>query len=292
MLKTLIRMSSLLCFLAGISAINSTQAQTYQPWPGNQSNAQLNQMIKDLRQLVRRAEADRAADPTFLRDLKKLADKYQSGQNNAEQPSPETTTERVFFDDFGDGEFNANPTWKVSAGSWAIDRSGQNIGLVSKVGRPLSANNILGALLTPQGSSQNQYASIYSQTRIPAAFSIHLKLTSKDLFGALNISPYQGSSGQNSYRLVYKPGNGMELQLVQGQKAQSIGSFGGALNLEDGRLHDIIWTRDAYGRMTINVDNRKIISAADSSLQGDFSGILFINSGGAYWIRSVEISGQ
>lgn len=287
----------MILIMMGWNVIGSTplSAQNYQPWPGNQDRTQINNMIEELRRLITQAERDRAADPNFLQDLKRLAEKYQAqaqNGNNSNNNSSNQNIGRVFYDDFADGEFYANPSWKISAGSWSVDRSGQNIGLVSKIGRPLSANNILGALLAPQGSQQqNQYASIYSQVRVPQAFVMKIRMTSKDLFGALNISPYQGASGQNSYRLVYKPENGMELQLVQGQNAQTIGSSS-AFRLEDGKTHDILWTRDSYGRMAISVDNRKLIEAADSTLRGDFNGILLINSGGAYWIRSIEISGQ
>lgn len=268
--------------------VGGAQAQTYQPWPGNQQNtqAQMAQFITELRQLVRRAESDRAADPQFLSDLKKLADKYQAGAGTGAQSSG-----RVFYDDFADGEFYTNPVWKVSAGAWSVDRSGKNIGLVSKVGRPLDLNNVLGAILTPQGSTQAQYASIYSQVRIPGSFLLRMKVTSKDKFGALNVSPYQGASAQNSYRLVYRPGGGFDIQLVRGSNAQTLASSG-AVNLEDGKLHEVLWARDNYGRMSLSLDNRQILQLSDLSLNGAFDGILLINSGGSYWLRSMEISGN
>jgi len=288
------------CLFLAAAPAPRAQAQdgAYQPWSGSPEQ-QVRQLTKDLKALIAKAEAAHAADPNFIADLKKLAAQYETaaggastGGNNTDTPS---TPRIVLRDDFSDGDYTRNPAWKVSAGFWQVDLSGGNVGLVSKIRQQqIDLNAVLGSLLTGQNaaSQQSQFASIYTPARIGNAFSIRLRLTSKDRYGALNIGPYQGNSGQTLYRLVYQPGsqNGLVLQRTTEQGAVNIAQSGRPLTLEDGRAHDIAFTRNAAGKMQITVDGKDQIAATDTTLKGDFNGFLVVNAGGSYWIRSVEIS--
>jgi hypothetical protein len=42
--------------------------------------------------------------------------------------------------------------------------------------------------------------------------------------------------------------------------------------------------------MTVTVDGKQAASGKDTSLTGDMTGLLFVNSGGTYYIRSVTVS--
>ena len=42
--------------------------------------------------------------------------------------------------------------------------------------------------------------------------------------------------------------------------------------------------------MTVTVDGNKAVTAKDTSLTGDMNGLLFVNSGGVYYIRSVTVT--
>ncbi|HEV8391025.1 MAG TPA: hypothetical protein VGQ35_14340, partial [Dongiaceae bacterium] len=100
---------------------------TYQPWSGstqaqaNQTSDQkLQKLVTDLNALIKKAETANAADPTFLADLKKLSAQYPvTAAAIASQAGV------VFIsDNFADGNYTANPTWKVSAGTWQVDTKG------------------------------------------------------------------------------------------------------------------------------------------------------------------------
>jgi hypothetical protein len=201
---------------------------------------------------------------------------------------------KIFADNFSDQDYTNNPTWKVSAGTWGVDQGGTNRGLYSKV-RPqkLNINNVLGALLNnSQSTSQNQFASIYTPVKIPNAFILKVTLTSKDNQGALNLGAYQGASGSTLYRMVYQPGAtpGIAIQKVTSAGAVTLGSYNSMVSLEDGKPHTLLFARDAQGKMSVKLDDKEVATATDTSIKGDMAGLLFINSGGAYYLRDVTVT--
>ena len=276
----------------GIGGGALAQDSTYQPWPGatqaQASEKKLQSLVTELNALIKKAETANAADPTFLADLKKLSAKYPIG------PAPGT----VFLSDtFADGNYTANPVWKVSAGTWRVDTSGAKQGLSSQIGTSSSKvttddllKAILGAQQQQQGS-QATYASIYTVAPIANAFKMSMKLTSDSKGGPLNIGPYQGASANGGYRLVYQPGQstGLILQRIVGNKVTQIGAYNGAVNLEDGKVHEITWSRDTAGKMRVLIDNQSLISVTDTQIQNNLDGWLNINQGGAYWIREIKV---
>jgi hypothetical protein len=170
--------------LAG-SGQGLAQESTYQPWSGYQQQTDqksVTQFAERLRALIKKAEAAKAADPRFLSDLTALADQYSTGGGKG----------FVFLNDnFKDGNYTANPVWKVSAGQWAVEVGGNNFGLVSKIRQGQNVDQLLGAILgvQTQPAAQQEYASIYTPVKFTNSFVIRLKLTSKDPYGGLNIAP-------------------------------------------------------------------------------------------------------
>ncbi|MBL8708089.1 MAG: hypothetical protein JNL25_02750 [Rhodospirillaceae bacterium] len=265
---------------------DTTPAPTYQPWTGSQQGQAAQQLLKDLKAMVAQAEKDQAASPDFLADLKKLIAQYEA----AATPS----LGKPFFDDFADGEFLASPAWKVSAGTWSLDKSGSNFGLVSKIRQQQSLETLLGGILNPQGAAQpakQEYAAIYTKAKLPGAFTFATVFTSKDRYGGFTASLYQGASAQNQYRVTYQPGNqtGLVLQRISPQGAVALGALAGGIKLEDGKPHELTLTRDGAGKMQVLIDGKLAITASDTTLKGDFDGVLLTNVGGSYWVRSVSV---
>ena len=285
------------CLAAPVAGADTSGAtQQYQPWAGAAAAQQLKDMIAELKAKIAAAEKYHAASPDFITDLKALVAKYEGLQAAAASPAPTGPAPgtEIFVDTFADGDFTSNPTWKVSAGTWRIDPSGTNRGLVSRI-RPqkLNIDNVLGALLDSQSgsTSEKQFASIYTPVKIPNAFALKVVLTSRDRQGALNLGVYQGTSGSTLYRMVYQPGAtpGLAIQKVTPSGVTTLGGYNSIVNLEDSKPHTLVFNRDAEGNMKITLDNQTTATAKDTSIKGDMTGLLFINSGGSYYIREARV---
>lgn len=279
------------------------QESTYQPWAGSTqvqasqtSDQKLQKLVTDLNALIKKAETANAADPNFLADLKKLSAQYPATGAGSSLGGPGA----VFLsDNFADGNYTANPTWKVSAGTWKVDTKGSNTGLNSTIGQSTSnkvtGNDVLKAILgvQQQEAPQSTYASIYTPVPISNTFKMTLKLTSGNKNGPLNIGPYQGAAASSGYRLVYQPGDdtGLVLQRIVGNKVTQLGSYNDPINLEDGKVHEIAWSRESTGKMRVYIDNQQLIIATDNQITGNLDGWLNVNQGGAYWIREIKVVG-
>jgi hypothetical protein len=275
------------------------QESTYQPWSGatqaqsQTSDQKLQSLVTDLNTLIKKAEAAEAADPNFLADLKKLAAKYPV------TPSLGGPGTVFLYDNFSDDNYTANPAWKVSAGSWKVDSKGSTQGLASTIGgsssNKISGDDVLKAILgvQQQQGSQSTYASIYTAAPIANAFRMTMKLVSGNKNGPLYIGPYQGASASSGYRLVYQPGNevGLVLQRIVGNKVTQVGSYNDPINLEDSKTHELVWQREATGKMRVYLDNQQLIVATDTQVTGNLDGWLNVNQGGAYWIREIKVAG-
>ncbi len=303
--KALIHSAALALVMLGAGAAfaqTATETSRYGTWDGN-ADPNLQKMVGELNKLIDEATRAKAANPVFLQDLRDLATRYgATAAATPATPAP-VALSRVFTDSFADGDYLANPAWKVSAGEYRVETEGNYTGLRSAVAaQPTSASSgnlaaaILGAILQPQspGAGSNaKYASIYTPLKLSNAFAIELVLASKFTGGRLDFGPYQGSSGSYAYRLAYFPGaaEGLQLLKVTPQGSTVVGRYKGQLHLEDKQRHRIRWTRDAAGAMTVAVDGTTLITAADTGLKDPFAGFLIINSGGDYAIRSVTIDG-
>lgn len=291
--------------LAGVAAgPAAAEESTYQPWGGS-SQAQANQtsdqklqkLVTDLNALIKKAEDANAADPNFLADLKKLSAQYPVVAAAAALGGPGVV---FLYDNFADGNYTANPVWKVSAGTWKVDTKGSTIGLSSTIGQAASnkvtGNDVLKAILGVQQQEQpaSTYASIYTAVPMSNVFKMSIKFVSGNKNGPLNIGPYQGASASSAYRLVYQPGNetGFVLQRVIGNQVTQVGAYNDPVNLEDGKVHELKWQREATGKMRVYLDGQQLIIATDTKIAGNLDGWLNINQGGSYWIREIKVEGM
>ena len=291
--------------LAGaVSHSALAEESTYQPWGGsgqaqaNQTSDQkLQKLITDLNALIKKAEDANAADPNFLADLKKLSAQYPVAAAAAALGGPGVV---FLYDNFADGNYTANPVWKVSAGTWKVDTKGSTIGLSSTIGQATSnkvtGNDVLKAILGVQQQEQPEstYASIYTAVPMSNVFKMSMKFVSGNTNGPLNIGPYQGASASSAYRLVYQPGNevGFVLQRVVGNQVTQVGAYNDPVNLEDGKVHELKWQREPTGKMRVYLDGQQLIIATDTKIAGNLDGWLNINQGGSYWIREIKVEGM
>jgi hypothetical protein len=264
----------------------------YNPWQPPAQPGGMADLLKNLRSLIDEGERSKAADPTFLDDLRALADSYDN-------PWPV----KLVYDDFRDGDFTSNPPWTVSAGIWRVDSKGRVGGLRSTVYGPDTANagpgggqgfgNYAGR---PRqgGGNDDEFAAIYLPVTIPNSFAIRLEIAARDDVGRFDFGPYLGQRGNTAYRITYQPGaaSGLALSRVTSQGVRVLGGSSGPVNLDDGKSHVIDWKRDRSGNMTVTLDGRPAIEAGDPMIRKPFDGFLMVNGGGTYWVRSVAVNGS
>ncbi|QEX24999.1 hypothetical protein FRZ61_49430 [Hypericibacter adhaerens] len=283
-----------------VRADDTTATPRYTEWQSSGTSKDLQAFVAKLKAMVDEADKAKAADPVFIQDLRDLIASASATTTTTPAALP---TVRLFYDNFSDGNFTSNPVWKVTAGQWSVDILGSNTGMKSTIIPPgqtssqnVKLNDVLGAILQPQtsqGTTGATYASIYTAVKITNVFKLSLQLLSKEKFGRLDIGPYQGSAGNTAYRVTYFPnGNpGLALQRVTPQGQTTLASYNQVLPLEGDKLHLIELLRDGAGTMTVSVDGKALVTAKDTTITKPFDGLLMINSGGRYVIRSVQIDG-
>ena len=277
-------------------------ADDYQPWQGPYNSAgtgqpgDIQQLVKQLRQLIAKAEKAKAADPKFLRDLKNLTESYDI-------PS------QILFDNFSSGQSPDSRRWNVTAGNWRIVTQ-PSPGLATRVGTQQSGqynnNNqnaltgLLGALIAPQGNNQSQnqqgngYAGISAPVAIPNAFNLHIEFSASNDAQRLDLGMYRDNS-DGGYFLSYMPTapRGFQLSVVlPGQQSRPIAYTQDSVNLNGQGTHAVDWKRDRDGRMSVALDGQEIMNVVDTSLRKPFDGFAIGNSGGFYIIRTVAITGR
>ena len=277
----------------------AAQEQKYAPW-GNQgwqapaADDRADKLLKELRALIKEARQARAADPRFLKDLRRLVRRY-------DQPR----RVRILSDDFADGDYTQNPTWTVTSGRFWVERgyglrSAPNLEQPKKkkMSREELATSILGAIINKNQPSQQAaepmgHAAINVMTPITNAFAGRLELTSWQARGQFEVGPYFTGSKPQGYRLIYTPNATPSLKLMRlaSWGTGVVGSSTTALTLEDRRVHVIEWTRDRAGQMVVRVDGTEAIRASDREFTGSFDGLVLLNQGGDVVIKSVTIDG-
>lgn len=202
-------------------------------------------------------------------------------------------------DDFSDGNYRNDPSWQVVAGNFNI-RDGE---LVSQIDtqRPESSQDlgksvlqgVLGEVLGVQATGQNSSAAIVQATDFNSAFQISTRVLGNALGSArFGIGPYRGTNVSHGYRLVYDSERSSPLALIvlSDNGNRTIMSARSGTNLADGRWHDVVWTRDQRGQMTIEVDGQVEIEVLDQSLGGMNDGLSLVNLGGLWRVDDVSVA--
>jgi peptidoglycan hydrolase-like protein with peptidoglycan-binding domain len=265
---------------------SAPRARTATPSGGNASTA-----IKDLNTIVEDGVQRRRADRSVLEALQDLVARY-------DQPLQRVVVE----DSFADGNFTRNPTWQVVSGRFWI---GRGEGLRSRVQTPSSSPKskgkedlglaVLGALLgQAKGQQQNEPATIALPATIGPVFTLEAELLSGQQPGEFSLGTYRGNNADVSVRLTYRPGSTQSLVLTRHRNGRvlTLATYARALNLEDGKSHHLVWTRNRKGSMRVSIDNRELLSTNPTrrgSPKNGFDGIFATNKGGDFGLRFVRI---
>ncbi|MBT3330547.1 MAG: hypothetical protein HN394_03500 [Rhodospirillaceae bacterium] len=299
-----------LSFTAPFVMQNTLAESRYGSWQppqqtGGQNAGAKTELLKELRALIRDAEKARAADPRFLRDLRALVRRHGN-------PWPVA----LIFDDFADGDFTANPVWKVATGHFRVRRDGGLFSTTDYAERSRQserklkskdiAAQIIGQLLTG-GQNQtdqqtdrngNRYDSgdnsgpgeIFLKQPISNAFSLKAQFAGRDGAG-FELGVYQGWQRTTGYRLIYTPDDGLLLLRIGRRGADVVERAKPGTHLLDGGKHRLVWQRRKDGRMSVRVDGAKLFEAADQGFSDPFDGFHMFNRGGDMTLYTISVDG-
>ena len=179
----------------------------------------------------------------------------------------------VLSEDFGDGDYVANPTWTAAAGQFDVSPAR---GLVTRKTASTTrsstrssgggdiASQLLGAIVSEVLQSQLGTApvaapEIFTQVSVPESFVITIDMTAQALEkgpNRLTIGLFQDQLRTTAYQLRYTPGPGTRIALVRasGGREATLGSQALPQRLDDGQTHQVQWRRDGTGKMAIIID--------------------------------------
>lgn len=274
------------------------------PPPTGDPGEDLQAMVDQLRAIAGRAIQDGGADQPLLRQLDDLANLY-------DQPWRAT----LLDENFGDGDFTANPAWTVASGRFGVD---SRYGLRNRTGRLARADSgsdrqsggdaaaqIIGAILsgiTKQNTSGQKVAEpraeIHTRLAISDAFTAEVEfavLTKPAADGGFEFGVFWGNFRDRGYRLVYSQGALPSLSLVRMLKGgvSTIARTALTQDLDDGAYHRITLRRGRDGVMDALLDGEVVISGVNRGIGGKaFAGLTLINRGGDFAFRSVTLMGS
>jgi len=82
---------------------------------------------------------------------------------------------------------------------------------------------------------------------------------------------------------------GLSLVRLTSTGAEVIARHEGQLDLEDGRFHSIVWTREENGEMQVHVDDQRLLRVRDTELRERFQGFVLANQGGDYTLGRARL---
>nr|WP_281379207.1 peptidoglycan-binding protein [Halomonas campaniensis] len=272
-------------------------------------------MGRRTRSAIREYQADRdmAQDGLATADLlRRLRETERQAAAASAEPPPAAESRVALQDDFSDGDYRRNPPWTVLSGDFAVDENGlrsivETRRTTARESRGLSAERpeeiglaMLSLILEQTGTIRQgeevsipvEPARIFVNAPVANAFRMELAVASRQRTGSLELGVFQGNRPSGTgYRLVYTPGSRPGLSLVRlvSGSAEVVARHEGSLDLEDGRFHRIVWTRDEDGQMQVRVDDQRLLSVRDNGLRDPFQGFVLANQGGDYTLRRIRL---
>ena len=293
------RIIALAIFLT-VAPVFLVQAQM-DPGPGGAGQTQ--ELVDQLKELIRGAEQDRRSNPSMTKQLRDLVRRYDWPWRVA-----------LLYDDFHDGDFTYDPRWIVKHGEFRVvrgaglrsyfDPSASGMYRTSDRRSDSPALELLGGLLLGgkeravgeiQSGSKSE-AEIFTRVGITKAFALKLQLNIKnyvDRNTRLEFGPFQGEERNSGYRLAYESGRTPSLSLLRFESNRSavIEMVDQGIVLEDGNPHTIEWRRGNDGEMVVLLDNKEVMRTVDRAHDDPFDGFAVINNGGEFELKQVSIFG-
>jgi hypothetical protein len=270
---------------------------------GPTSDARTQELVDQLKDVIRRAEEQRGANQPVIRQLRDLVRRYDW---------PWRTS--LLYDDFSDGDYTHNPRWIVNEGEfWVVGAGGlrSSFDPTTYTRRRTSDRRSDGSVLdvlreillggrerdvTPTEVNLKSEGEIFTRVTISNAFATTVQLNLRsdtDRNTRLELGPFQGDDRSSGYRLAYDSARTPTLSLIRLGPNHSgiIETTDRGISLEDGNTHTIEWHRGNEGDMVVLFDDKEVIRTVDHAYDDPFEGFHIVNKGGEFEIKQVSVFG-
>jgi len=298
-MRHITRGAALAMFLT-LAPVFPAHAQTDQVSAGEGRTQELVEQLKDL---VRAADQDRRSNPATTKQLRELVRRYDWPWKVS-----------LLYDDFRDGDYTYDPRWSVNNGEFRVARGSGLRSYFNPTTSPArraasrksdgSTMEVLGDWLLgtrerevePTQANLKSEAEIFTRVPVTNAFVVRTELnirTCTDRDTRIEFGPYQGDDRSSGYRLAYDSGRRPSLTLLRFSPGRSavIEMNDQDIALADGNPHSVEWRRTSDGEMIVLVDNKEIIKTVDRAYDDPFDGFAMINKGGEFEVKRVSIFG-
>lgn len=238
---------------------------------------------------------DGLASDALVEELYSLSAFYEDGGLGAragEQPRRASGAGRLIAsDDFTDGDFDREPTWRPEKGGWLVDPAHGLRAVETGRGPALPSQDVVEAAYAADTFDSRASQLIGFALEAPNGVVLDARLTDHLGFGSAYLAVHQGAPRLSGYRIQVSSEQTPKVGLWRHSRSgANLLGVAAAPEIRQGRPVSIQLERTGAQQLVLRVDGRDAILARDATFKQGWSGFAFINTGGDFSLGDVSIT--